>query len=766
MGEVYRARDTTLDRDVAIKFLSPTFQADANRLARFEREARALAALQHPNVGAIYGFADDGTARGLVLELLEGETLAARLSRGPLPVREALRIGEQVASALSVAHCKGIVHRDLKPANIMLTGECFAKVLDFGLAKAIADPGAATGAAGSAMTEAGSVIGTPRYMSPEQARGRLVDARTDLWSLGCILYESLTGTPAFGGDTSVDTLSAVLNAEPNLSALPPDTPGAVASLIRRCLDKDPENRPATAGAVYAELEEALQRRPSEPPFARRRRTPVLVIAAVAAAAIVWTLWSGRNAGSGPPGARIRSIAVRPLENLSHDASQAYFAEGMTDALTTHLAKAGGLRVVSRTSATRFADKPVAEVARALNVDGVVEGSVLFVADRVRVSARLIDAASDTSLWADSYEGELGDVLQLQQTVARDIAQQIHVAAAPASASGSARGSKVNADAYREYLQGRYLWNRRTAESLQQAIAHFERAIELQPDYAPAHSGIAESLVLLSAPNVGSVSPKESLPRARAEALRALQLDNMLASAHAVLARERLQAWDWSAAESEAKRAVELEPNNADWHFWRAAVLATLGRHDQSIAEARAGIDLDPVSPIVGSGLSWMYHLAGQFDDALREAQHVLSYEPNFAIAHSRVGEALVALGKPAEAIAPFRRALEASGGSPDMLALLGHAQARAGRQADALATLDALRQLRRTRYVSEYDLVLVYAGLADTTQALDWLERACDAGAAAVPFINVDPAIDSLRGERRFRDIVRRIDLRPKTFFR
>jgi TolB-like protein/tetratricopeptide (TPR) repeat protein len=764
MGEVYRALDTTLGRDVALKVLTPGVTADAARLTRFEREARSLAALNHPNIGAIYGLADGGTARALVLELVEGDTLARRLAAGPLPVRDALRIGVQIASALSAAHCKGIVHRDLKPANIVVTADGAVKVLDFGLAKAVGDADGATIAAAPALTQPGAIVGTPRYMSPEQARGRQADARSDLWALGCILFESITGRAAFRGDTSVDVLSAVLNATPDYSALPADTPSDVATLIRRCLDKDPDKRPTTAGAAYAALEYALHPGQPSPPVARHRKRLGVAFGAAAAVAVaaIWMLWPERRAGSGPPIAPIRSIVVRPLQNSSHDASQDYFAEGMTEALTTQLAKAGGLRVVSTTSAARMADKPVAEIATTLKVDAIVEGAVLVANDRVRVTARLIHAASDSMLWADSYERSVGDVLLLQDDVARAVAQRIRGAAsAPSSAPTEDRAAPVNPEAYREYLLGRHQWNRRTKDSVLEAISHFERAVELQPDYAAAHAGSAESWVVLSAHHIGAMSPRESLPRARAEALRALQLDGTQAGAHAVLARERQQAWDWKAAESEADRAVALEPNNAEWHFWRASLLAALGRHTESIAEARQGSDLDPVSPIVGAGVSWMYQLSRRFDDALTQARHVLGYEPSFAIAHARVGEAMIALSRPEAAVASFRRAYESSGESPDMLALLGYASARAGKRADALATLNTLQEWRRSRYVSEYDIALVHTGLGDKVRALEWLERAYEGHEWAVAFVNVEPLLDILRDEPAFQDIVRRIGLDP-----
>jgi len=726
MGEVYRAHDTKLGRDVAIKTLPFEFADDPERLTRFRREARALASLNHPNIASIYGLEEAAGIEYLVLELVEGDTL-----RGPLPLARVLDVAAQVAEALHAAHRHGIVHRDLKPANLKVTPEGKVKVLDFGLAKAIREaevnpdstrPMAALGKA----TATGRLLGTPGYMSPEQARGADVDQRTDIWAFGCVVYELLAGRRAFVGETATDTLAAVLEHEPDWQALPGDTPAAIRDLLRRCLQKDLSHRLhdiADAGATVQQVRHA------SPPAA---------------------------------GVRIQSLAVLPLINLTRDPEQDYFADGMTEALIADLAQIHALRVISRTSAMHYkgTSKTAPEIARELAVDGIVEGSVMRAGDRVRIDARLVDAGSDRHVWARSYERDARDVLHLQSEVARAIADEVQVTLTPQERVRLTRTRTVNLEAHEAYTKGRYDWAR---ARLDQSIEYFERAIAIDPDYALAYAGIADARCRLFGAALELVPPTQIAPLIRRAAVRALELDERLAEPHVSLSR--VLFWhdrDPGGAERELRRAVQLNPSCAMAHFISGLLFADLGRTDEALAALRRALRLDPVS-------AWNCAIAGFFmcelghEEAGREQlQKAIELDGSFFLPWSLLSTVNCRAGRFSEATAEAEEGVRRSAGLPMARAYAGYAIAMAGRPSEAVAILGQLEELSRQRYVPAIARAWCHLGLGDYARVLEWLEIGYEQRDSQMPHLRLMRAFDPLHSDPRFQDLLRRQGLVPE----
>ncbi|MEE8147593.1 MAG: protein kinase, partial [Longimicrobiales bacterium] len=638
MGEVYRATDTKLGRDVAIKVLPSEVAGAPERLARFEREAKLLASLNHPHIAAIYGLEEAQGQPFLVLELVEGEGLEQRLRRGAIPVEQGLAIARQIAEALEEAHGKGIVHRDLKPENVKLTPEGKVKVLDFGLARAYgreeteAPPEVLSQSPTEQRTATGVILGTAAYMSPEQARGHPVDKRTDIWAFGVVLFEMLTGQRLFGKETVSDTLAAVLEREVDWEALPETTPAGVQRVLRRCLQKDRDRRLHDMADARIEIEEALGEPPAAPPHAGpsvamrpswRRALPwglvVLVLAALG-----W--WALRDRAPAVAPGEITSLVVLPLDNLMNDPEQDYLVNGMHEALITELSKIGALAVVSRTSALAYKgrkkDKLVPEIADELGIDAVVEGSVLRVGDTVRVTVQLIEGRTDRHLWADSFDRELSDILALHSDVARAVAREIQVSITPEEEALLAKAGSVDPDAYDLYLRGRDA--RFTAESgesarleegLARAEQYFRMAIEKQPDFALAWAGLGETLFLTWAHRL---RPRKAVePEIREAAAKALSLDDTAPEVHitSALVHETLDG-DWAAAEKDLLRALELDPRHWNAHREYAQLLRRVGRLDEALVEYQLVQERDPLSDLANFQLGRIHYLRREFEEAL------------------------------------------------------------------------------------------------------------------------------------------------------
>jgi eukaryotic-like serine/threonine-protein kinase len=768
VGEVYRARDTLLKRDVAIKVLAGSYSRDPEKLRQFQREAEAAAALNHPNILSIYQIGEQDGVPYIVTELLQGKTLREHQGTAALPFQKALDYARQIAHGLAAAHAKRVVHRDLKPDNLFVTDDGRVKILDFGLAELMpaeipADSNAPTA---EQPIGPGKVIGTLRYMSPEQVRGQKADARSDIFAFGAILYEMLTGKRAFQGETYADVISAIMRENPPaLSQSSPDVPPGLERIVFRCLEKNPAERFQSASDLAFALEALTDTRGSVRPAAAEA-TPrpahslwprATWLAATAAVLLILALrfWPSRSPLGPSPG--IRSIVVLPFQNVSGDPGQDYFVEGMTDELTTELANIGALQVVSRTSAMRYksATKSLPEIARELKVDGVIEGSVLRSDGTVRITTQLVEAKSDKQLWARSYTRELKDVVQLQSELAHDIAEEIRITVTPQEQQRLATPRTVDPQAYEAYLKGRFYWNKDTEENLREARKYFEQAISVDPKYAPAYAGLADFYWATD-----ELKPQEAMLRAKQNAIKALDLDNELAEGHKTLAMVKFYAdWDWAGAETEFRRALELNPNYSEGHRLYSVYLSELGRGDEALKEVQTAQRLDPLSLTAAVTVGWAYYYARQYDRAIERCRYVIDLDPNFFQGHDCLGSAYLAQGSFAEAIAECQRSASASGHASIREASLGRAYAQAGKTAKAREILGELETASSHSYVPPYVLAMLHAALGEKDQAFAWLDRGYREHDPYLVRLRVDDALDSLRSDARFSQLLQRIGL-------
>jgi TolB-like protein/Flp pilus assembly protein TadD len=688
-----------------------------------------------------------------------------------------IRYGEQIADAMAHAHERGVIHRDLKTPNVIVMPGGRLKVLDFGLAKHMT-PGEITlkTQSISTLTSEGAIVGTMHYMAPELFRGEAADARSDVWALGVVLYEMVNGKRPFRGRTSYELSSMILHDSP--PPLRENVPLGLRSVIEHCLAKDPAQRYQHASEIRAALEalrtnsavipaSAIQ--PSAilaPPASSRSRfsrallASTAVLALLLVTALVWKLVEVKWRGSPAVGAAsIQSLAVLPLENLTGDPKQDYFADGMCDALITELSQIKKLRVISRTSVMQYKDKheSPAQIAQELGVDALVEGSVLRSDDRVRISAELVQPQTGQNLWAHSYERTVTDILALQSDVARDIVTQIQIQLTQPEQERLAKTRTVIPAAYDAYLQGNYYVAKRTGEAVTQAVADYRQAIQLDPTYAPSYAGLAGALALMA--DYKDVPSSQVLPEAEAAAVKALQLDDNLASAHAALGQIRAYRLEWTGVLDEFKRAIELNPGEANGHHWYALSLAAAGRSDEAISEMKLAQELDPRSLIINANLSWVLYLAGRNDEAMAQAQKTVAMDPNFAVARGYLGQAYLAQRDYAKALQELQQALALSGGETSFKAELANADAVAGKKAEALAILRELLQRSSQQYVSPYSIALVYVGLEQNDEAFRWLDKAYAERSVRLINIAAHPRFAGLRGDPRFAALVQRIGL-------
>jgi TolB-like protein/tetratricopeptide (TPR) repeat protein len=774
MGEVYRARDTRLDRIVAIKVVSERLSEDPLALARLEREARAVAALSHPNILALHDF---GRERGItyaVMELLDGEPLDRRLASEHLSWKAALEIAASIADGLASAHAKGVAHRDLKPANIFITRDGVVKILDFGLAKL--DPFrsdvTAAGTVDAAATEPSALLGTVGYMSPEQVKGETVDHRADIFSLGCVLYEMLTGQKAFRGSSPAETLAAILRDPPDdVRDSGRKTPLRIDPVIRRCLEKNPDHRFQSARDLAFAFREILadglgRSSTAARPILATRRSRLVgygLLVTLAASGAWWWLGGRVPALSAPARVpRIQSLAVLPLANLSSDREQEYFADGMTEELTTRLAKLGTWRVMSRTSVMgyRGTQKKVPEIARELDVDAVIAGSVIRDGSRVKVTAQLIDGRSDRHLWADTFERELESVMAIQDDVARAIATEVDLKMTPEGSAGlSAPSRRVLPAAFDAYVRGRHAWDKRSESDLREAIRYFNQSLDADPTYAPAYAGLADSYGQLG---YGSyIAPDDAFPRASKAAREALTFDPTLAEAHAALGYAMMYYdWKFADADAEFKRSLDLNPNYAIAHQWHAYLLAAMERPAaEAEGEIAAAKKLDPLSVPINTDLAYMLHYYNRNEEALRSVKLALEMNPTFPPAYFWLTRIYTAQGRYAEAEAALQNIGPLRTWTPAMAAR-GFLYAKAGRPQDAKAVLKEFDDLaRQGQYASSYAIAVIYAGLGDRERAFSYLEAAFNERSNWLVWLRRDPRWDEIRSDPRFRNLVTRVGL-------
>jgi serine/threonine-protein kinase len=778
MGVVYRAHDERLDRDVALKVLPAGTLTDEQARKRFRKEAITLSKLNHPNIETVHDFDTQDGVAFLVMEHIVGVRLDDKLAKGPLQEREISRLGVQLMEGLAAAHQEGIVHCDLKPSNLLVTDDGRLKILDFGIAKLLHPiSGGATTA--SVMGTEAAAAGTLPYMSPEQLRDEKVDARSDIWAVGAVLYEMAAGRQAFHKPVAAKLIDAILHQAP----APLGTVNARASpelerIILKCLEKDPEDRYQSARELSVDL-----RRLSAPTTVfvasqelskRSRLRRKLAISAGSVLAVLALLvafdvggWRQRLLErTGPP--RIQSLAVLPLTNLSGDPQQEYFADGMTEALISDLSKFGALRVISRTSIMQYkgVKKPLPQIAKELNVDGVIEGSVQRWGDRVRISAQLLEAPRDRHLWAKSYERDLGDVLALQDEVAHAIANEIRVELTPTESAHLTTPRHVDPEAFELYLKGRYYWNKRTRDGLTKSLAYFQQTVEKDPTYALAYAGLADSYLMLGAGAYGVLPPKEAIPKAEAAANKALELDNTLAEAHSTLGYAKWYFdWDLHGAEQQFKQAIALNPGYANAHHWYAGYLGQIGRYAEAIAEDRKAESLDPLSLIISADVAGETLIpAGLYDQAVEQCRKTLEMDPNFPAAHWHLGTAYLRKGTYNEAFAEIQKAIDLSGGNAVLVSRLGVAYALAGRRDDAVKIVNQLHTRSKREYVPTSAFVYIYAALGDQDQAFAWLEKAYQERSDAILGLrnpNPAPGFDSLRSDPRYQELLRRAGLLP-----
>jgi serine/threonine-protein kinase len=745
MGEVYLAQDTGLDRKVALKILPPDLAEDNDRMSRFVREAKSASALNHPNILTIHEIGEVDGLHFIATEYIEGETLKSRLERETLSLKSTLDIALQVASALDAAHRAGIVHRDIKPDNIMVRSDGIVKLLDFGLLKLTAAQTAEVDSEGQTKlqvrTSAGVIMGTTAYMSPEQARGLEMDARTDIWSFGCVLYEMLANQQAFHGETMTDVLANIIHREPSsIVAHRRDTPAELERIIAKTVRKNRDERYQSAKELFDDLQQL--------------HTRLLVEAEILRSG------EGERVSQIQPSPFLSSIAVLPFTNLSAEKDNEYFSEGLTDEIIMNLSKLKMLKVISRGSSMRYVKegKTHQQTANDLGVQYLLEGSVRRYGSDLRITAQLVDAFRDEYIWAETYRGTMSDIFDIQEKVAAEIAQALQLRLSPAEKQNLKRRPTENTGAYQLYLQGRFFWNKRSQEGLKTAIKYFEAAIERDPHYAVAWAGIADSYSLLG--EFGNIPRKELYPKARAAVNKALEIDNRLAEVHTSLASIlMLSEWDWANSEKEFKLALELNPNYATARHWYSQWLLNMGRLEESLEMISRAAELDPVSQAIlkDKGLALYYNR--QYDEALELATKTLELDPNYAAAHRLLSLAYQAKGMFDEALIEHEKWAALTGNKVEAAVNLAQLYAVSGKFEEARRLIEGVERDRLLTDQMYRGLALVHLALGETDLAFKYLEESCERHEEALLSLKVDPKVDELRSDPRFTELLKKIGI-------
>ena len=727
MGVVYKAHDMKLDRDVALKFLPPHLPVTHEHIARFELEVKAISALNHPHIATIYDVDETDGRKYIVLEYIPGGTLKSKLRQltsdgRVLSFSEVLEYGIQIAGALAHAHRHQIIHRDVKTDNLMLTEEGTVKLADFGLAK-LRDS--------VQITKTGGTLGTPAYMSPEQIRGENVDQRSDIFSYGVVLYEMITGRLPFLAEHEPAVLYRILHEEPvPLKSLRLDMPVGLEDIVNKAMQKDRQHRYERADDLLLDLK-----------------------------SVMGDIEAGRVEGRPSFAGGTYRIAVLPLVNISPDPQDEYFADGMTEELISTLSRIRGLRVIARTSVMQYkrTSKSITDIGRELKVETILEGSVRKAANKLRITAQLINVANQEHLWSEDYDRELQDVFAIQSSVAQQVASALKVELLAGDKEQMNKRPAQNLEGYTLYLKGRYCWNKFSEEGLQSSIMYFQQAIDRDPLYGLAYAGLAVSYATLG---VNYLPPSEAFPKAKVAAETALAVDSDLPEGHAVWGAIKVFFdWDWVTAERELRRALEINPNDATAHQAFAYCLEVTGRPKEALAEIQVAHELDPLSLVINCDVGIRFYFARRYDLAIEQYQRTLEMEPDFPIAHVWLGRAYEQKGMFQEAVGAYQKQVLILSGDGERAAALGHAYAVSGLMGALRHQLNELKQLSTQRYVAPLDIASIYARLGEHEQAFEWLEKAYQDRFSLLPWLKLDPRFDSLHSDSRFVTLLKKIGL-------
>ena len=771
MGVVYKAVDTRLNRAVALKFLPDNMLQDAQALERFHREARAASALNHPGICTIYDIGEQHGRGFIAMEFIDGETLRSHIHGTALPLEETLKLGIQIADALDAAHAQGIIHRDIKPANIFVTKRGQAKVLDFGLAKLVPKGVARTGADfGGELPGSSSIVGiisgTPSYMSPEQVRGDNLDQRTDIFSLGLLLYEMATGRQAFSGGTGGRIIEAVLTRSPvPPRSINPDISPRLEQIINKALHKDRDQRYQHAADIRADLQRLERDNDTVGITANEFAPPILR----STTSHLHSTGKHTARNSTPQTGAVRServskiidsLAVLPFENASRDPQNEYLSDGIAGSLINILATVPKLRVIAQSTVFRYKGRPIdpQAVGRELNVRAVLTGRIMQSGGALRIGTELVDVATGSQLWGAQYDRKPGDIFAIQDEISNEISGKLRLKLTRAEKKRLTKHQTDDAGAYRLYLKGRHHWNRWTEDGFYKAIEYFQQAVEKDPGYALAYTGLADSYVLLGWNSY--LPPKEAFPKGKMAAMRALRLDPNLGEAHTPLAALLwLHDWQWQEAQREFERSLALNPAHPTASHWYAEYLMTMGRHVEAIGRIKNSQELDPLSLIISVAIGRDFYMARRYDDALEQLRRTVELDPNYPVTYWVLGLLLMKMGRYELAIDEGEKGVKLSGGSPLMNAALAQTFATAGKREKAIQILDDLTNLTKQKYVAPYFFAGIHIGLGEDDRAIEYLEKSYEEHSHWLIYLHLDPSMDSLRSNPRFQDLSRRVGL-------